>query len=65
MNIKAKRYLDAGVRLVWLVWPKYQRVEVWHHASAGLIATLHIGDALDGLDVVPGLTYPLADLLAP
>ena len=65
MSIKAKRYLDAGVRLVWLVRPKYQQVEVWHHSSAGLVATSNIGDALDGLDVVPGFTYPLADLFAP
>ncbi|HEX6121639.1 MAG TPA: Uma2 family endonuclease, partial [Ktedonobacterales bacterium] len=26
---KARRWLDAGVRLVWIVWPKARRVDVW------------------------------------
>jgi Uma2 family endonuclease len=64
MNTKALRYLAAGVRLVWLVWPKYQQVEVWRPGSAGPIVTLGIGDALDGLDIVPGFSYPLARLFA-
>lgn len=28
------------------------------------VATLGIGDILDGLDVIPGFTYPLAKLFA-
>jgi Uma2 family endonuclease len=65
MNTKALRYLAAGVRLVWLVWPKYQQVEVWRPSSTTPVATLTAPDALDGLDVVPGFTYPLARLFAP
>jgi len=64
MNAKAARYLAAGVRLVWLVWPKYQQVEVWRPGSAGPLMTLKIPDALDGLDAVPGFSYPLARLFA-
>ncbi len=64
MNAKALRYLAAGVRLVWLVWPKYQQVEVWRPGSTAPVATLGIADALDGLDVVPGFAYPLARLFA-
>jgi len=64
MNAKATRYLAAGVRLVWLVWPKYQQVEVWRPGAAAPVATLGAGDALDGLDVVPGFSYPLARLFA-
>jgi Uma2 family endonuclease len=64
MNAKALRYLAAGVRLVWLVWPTYQQVEVWRPGSTAPVTTLGIADALDGLDVVPGFAYPLAQLFA-
>lgn len=64
MNAKALRYLDAGVRLVWLIWPKYQQVEVWRPGSSAPVTTLGVADALDGLDVVPSFTYPLTRLFA-
>ncbi len=64
MNAKALRYLAAGVRLVWLVWPRHQQVEVWRPGSTAPVATLGLGETLDGLDVVPGFTYPLARLFA-
>ncbi|HEV2239017.1 MAG TPA: Uma2 family endonuclease [Ktedonobacterales bacterium] len=62
---KAERYLRAGVRLVWLIWPNQRQVDVWQADANGaplLVATLAAGDALDGRDVLPGFTYPLADL---
>lgn len=62
MAAKARRYLDAGARLVWIVWPKYQQVDVWRQGSSEPVATLNIGGTLDGLDVVPGFTFPLAQL---
>jgi Uma2 family endonuclease len=62
MAAKARLYLAAGVRLVWIVWPKYQQVDVWRPGADQPLATLEIGAALDGLDVLPGFTYPLADL---
>jgi Uma2 family endonuclease len=64
MAAKAQRYLAAGVRLAWLIWPKYQQVDVWRPGAAQPIQTLAIGDQLDGLDVLPGFTYPLARLFA-
>ena len=67
MKDKAERYIQAGVRLVWVIWPKRQQVDVWRPDAAGvarLVTTLKasVGDALDGLDVLPGFTYPLADI---
>jgi Uma2 family endonuclease len=62
MAIKAALYLAAGVRLVWIVWPRYQQVDIWRPGSAQPIATLGAGDALDGLDVLPGFGYPLNQL---
>jgi Uma2 family endonuclease len=69
MKDKAERYIKAGVRLVWVVWPKRQQVDVWRPDAAGvarIVTTLKAstGDTLDGLDVLPGFTYPLADLFA-
>jgi Uma2 family endonuclease len=60
MARKAPRYLEAGVRLIWMVWPKYKHVDVWRPGSDKPIATLGLGDSLDGLDVLPGFTYPVA-----
>ncbi len=62
MADKAQRYLAAGVRLVWVVWPKYSQVDVWRPGSDQPVATLNVDDQLDGLDVLPGFTYPLARL---
>ena len=64
MSAKAQRYLAAGVRLVWVIWPKYKQVDVWQPGASQPVATLNIGESLDGLDVLPGFTYPLARLLA-
>jgi Uma2 family endonuclease len=63
MAEKAKRYLAAGVRLVWIIWPKYQQVEVWRQGDVQASTTLGVGDQLDGLDVLPGFTYPVGRLL--
>lgn len=67
MADKTLRYLAAGVQLVWIIWPTYRQVDVWRPDAAGaphMLATLGPGDALEGLDVLPGFTYPLADLFA-
>lgn len=62
MAAKAKRYLEAGVRLVWIVWPRYRQVDVWRPGADHPIATVNSGDSLDALDVLPGFTYSLSDL---
>ena len=62
MAAKARLYLAAGVRLVWVVWPRWHRVDVWQPGSDQPAATLGVDDQLDGLDVLPGFTYPVARL---
>lgn len=67
MKDKAQRYLTAGVRMVWVIWPKSRQVDVWRAGAQGapqVFATLKSGDALDGLDVLPGFSHPVADLFA-
>lgn len=62
LQAKAAEYLDAGTRLVWLVDPPSQTVHV--HEPDRPPRVLAIGDVLDGGDVLPGFTLPLADLFA-
>jgi Uma2 family endonuclease len=62
LGAKARRYLDAGVQLVWVIWPARREVDLWRPGAQEPVQTLTIGDAFDGLDVLPGFTYPLADL---
>jgi len=61
MRKKTMQYLDAGARLVWVIWPRWRRVDVWHPDDTAPL-TLEVGATLDGEDVVPGFTYPVADL---
>ena len=62
MAAKARLYLAVGVRLVWVVWPRWRRVDDWRPGSDQPVATLGVDDHLDGLDVLPGFTYPVARL---
>jgi len=71
MATKARTYLRGGTRLVWVVWPRSAHIDVWRVARAdgpdnllAPAATLHLGDALDGEDVVPGFMYPVTDVFA-
>jgi Uma2 family endonuclease len=64
MAAKVQRYLAAGVRLVWVIWPQRQQVDLWRPGSPGPVATLVVGGTLDGQDVLPGFAYPVAELFA-
>lgn len=64
MAAKASVYLAAGVRLVWIVWPAARAVDVWRAGQGAPEAMLGAGDMLDGLDVVPDFTHPVAELFA-
>lgn len=62
MAEKALRYLEAGVQLIWVIWPKSREVDVWRPGADAPVKTLSVDDALDGLDVLPGFTYFVARL---
>lgn len=55
-------YLRAGVQIVWLVRPLLRVVEV--HRPGQDATVLGVGDALDGYEVLPGFTLPVADIFA-
>ena len=81
MGDKARLYLQFGAGLIWVIWPADQadqQVDVWlanttqpatQPATAVLPAsptqTLGMGQTLDGLTIVPGLMFAVADLFQP
>ncbi len=60
---KVRFYLENGVRLVWLIDPATRSVMVW--TSWGEARVLAEDDTVDGGDVLPGFSSPVADLLPP
>lgn len=71
MAAKAEQYLRGGTALVWVLWPERGDVDVWRpddlrprYQDMRPSATLRAdaGDTLDGEDVLPGFSYPLAPL---
>ena len=57
---KAEMWLGEGVRLVWVVHPATRTIDVYRPDAP--VATLDDADDLDGLDVLPGFTCPVADV---
>lgn len=49
------------MRLIWVVNPRNRTVRVYRQAMKGY-ATLSASDHLDGEDVVPGFSLPIASL---
>ncbi|MBA3416853.1 MAG: Uma2 family endonuclease [Chloroflexia bacterium] len=57
---KVLLYLEAGTRLVWIFDPNREAVTV--HTPDRVARTLLVGDTLDGGDVLPGFSLPVAEL---
>jgi Uma2 family endonuclease len=62
MAAKARLYLESGVQAVWVVWSRYQQIDVWRAGDEQPTSTLGVDDTLSGEDVLPGFTLPLAQL---
>lgn len=60
--VKVSEYLDAGVRLVWVIDPTTRRAHIYRPDS-GIILTSK--DDLDGEAVIPGFRCPINDLFVP
>lgn len=59
---KARRWLAAGTRMVWVVYPKRETLTVYR--SADNVRLLSAEDSLEGADVVPGFSVKVAELFA-
>jgi Uma2 family endonuclease len=55
---KVKLYLDNGVRLVWVADPL--RMTITSYTADTGVRIYHLGDHLDGGDVLPGFLVPVA-----
>jgi Uma2 family endonuclease len=53
-------YIEAGVRLVWVIDPRSRTAVVYH--ADGSARLVREDEALEGEDVVPGFRLPLAEL---
>jgi len=61
---KMQKYLDAGVALIWLVYPKKEIVNVIRPDEPILMLSRKNGDKLEGYDVLPDFELPLENLFA-
>ncbi|MFN8421520.1 MAG: Uma2 family endonuclease [Anaerolineae bacterium] len=59
---KAERYLELGTRVVWLVVPETQTIEVYTADSD--VITLAADNLLDGGTVLPGFSVKVSDIFA-
>jgi len=59
---KRVEFLQAGVRLVWIIYPTTKTIHVFRHD--GSCAVLTESGNLSGDDVLPGFTCRVADLFA-
>ena len=59
---KVREFLDAGVRLVWVVYPRSKTVRVHRAGREPLV--LGAMEELSGEDGLPGFTCPVAELFA-
>ena len=63
VHAKVREYLDAGSRVVWVMWSPTRSVSV-HRAG---LPTVELGpdDELDGGDVLPGFRVRVREILPP
>ena len=59
---KVRDYLEAGSRLVWIVAPAARTVTVYRPDGSARLLREH--ETLEGEDVLPGLSIPLAEVFA-
>jgi Uma2 family endonuclease len=61
---KAKEYIHAGTRIVWVIYPREQVVNVFTPAAGGeyRVQEFTISDVLPGGDVLPGFALAIRDL---
>lgn len=64
MAQKAQIYLESAVRLVWIVWPVAQQVDVWRAGAQAPLTTLGANESLDGQDILPGFSLSIAHLFS-
>jgi Uma2 family endonuclease len=59
---KIAEYFENGAQLVWVISPNQHYYVLVYRSAEEPDRLLKSADALDGEDVVPGFTLPVADL---
>ncbi len=59
---KIEEFLQAGVPLIWVVFPPTRRIMVYR--PNGPVKRLGLGGELSGEDVMPGFSMPVQDVFA-
>ena len=59
---KANMWLNAGVQLVWVIWPETQMVEIYRPGQP--VVTLAEKDTLTAEDVLPQFNIPVSDIFS-
>ena len=62
LEAKARDYLGAGTRLVWIVDPQSRQIRV--HTDDGQVEVRSEADVLDGGEVLPGFALDVAQVFA-
>lgn len=64
VQYKAQRYLNAGTKIVWIVYPRHESVDVYSAAEEDkmTVQQISIDGTLDGADVLPNFTLPVRDI---
>ena len=62
VRLKMKKHFAHGARLVWHVYLRGRRVEVFTAPDEMIVKRLDAGDALDGGQVIPGFCLPLGEI---
>jgi Uma2 family endonuclease len=57
---KLNKYIEAGVMLIWYVYPDRKQVEVYKRGQP--VQVFGVDDTLDGGDVLPGFTLRVSDI---
>lgn len=63
--VKVEKLVEAGVSIVWVIYPDRQKVEIYHAGrpfGAGPVQTLGPDDNLDGEEIIPGFRLAIATL---
>jgi Uma2 family endonuclease len=59
---KVEDYFAMGVQRVWVIYPDIEKL--YDYSSPAAVNILAGGDLLDGGAILPGLRFPLADILS-
>lgn len=59
---KISDYLQAGTRMLWIVYPEQRQVQ--EYRQDGALCIYREDDTLDGQEVLPGFHYALRQLFA-